>query len=585
MNPLFDTILSKAKEKLQKQFSEKGFYQGQLSSSALSTCLAVYSLWLEDPLSYQSIIQKGLSWLTENENPEGGWGDTIKSPSNLSTTLLVWSVFFAIQKKKHDRATLWLKTRIGSLDPQNIVSHVLEFYGKDRTFSAPILTCCMLSGSLGEKQELWHQIPQLPFELAAFPAKLFRLLGLQVVSYAIPALVAIGLVRHRLHPTPNKILRFVRCVVEKKVLKLLEKLQPPSGGFLEAIPLTAFVCMSLIKAGEKNSYVVKQAVAFLVSRARKDGSWAIDSNLNTWITSLALQALPQKDIPPHQKESLKSWLLNQQFQEKHPFTQSPPGGWGWTDLPGRLPDGDDTSGALLALHSLVEERQEVIMAIQKGIQWLLMLQNRDGGMPTFCKGWSKLPFDKSCPDITAHAMSAFLAWKKDMPGHLQKAMNRSLSKAISYLQKNQNAEGSWFPLWFGNALAADTQNPVYGTSKVVYALASLESDKAHTLWIKGCEWLASVQNEDGGWGGGQGIKSSIEETSLAIKALSTAKAKYQDSLHRGLEYLIEKTKQGESFEPSPIGLYFSQLWYFEEMYPVLFAISAMEEAKTSCCLA
>lgn len=575
----FTKTLQRAQEKLESRFYKAGFYESRLSSSALSTCLAVYALALKDRVGYSHFIEKGLDWLMLHSNKDGGWGDTIKSPTNLSTTLLVWSVFSALKEEKYEKtienACLWLKSQIGDL--KNMVPCVLEYYGKDRTFSAPILTVCALSGVLGKEKQIWNKIPQLPFELAVLPGKWFRFLGLQVVSYAIPALVAIGLVHHRMSPSSCWILKTIRNACQEKVLDLLERLQPASGGFLEAIPLTAFVVISLIHAQIQQKVVIEKGIAFLLSQAREDGSWAIDSNLNTWVSSLAVNALPE--IQAEKKKILKYWFLQQQFQKVHPFTLSPPGGWGWTDLPGSLPDGDDTSGVLLALHRLWE--QEDMTSIENGISWLLKLQNSDGGMPTFCRGWSKMPFDKSCPDITAHALCAFMAWKTNMPLFIQKKIEMAVARAISFLQKNQNPDGSWFPLWFGNALSQDMTNPVYGTSKVVCSLGCFaqKNSCATQLWAKGCEWLLSVQNQDGGWGGGKNIKSSIEETALAIKALLTSPEKHTKPIFQGIEWLIENTKEGENFDPSPLGLYFSQLWYFEELYPLLFTISAMEEAK------
>src|SRR5262249_3708503 len=50
-------------------------------------------------------------------------------------------------------------------------------------------------------------------------------------------------------------------------------------------------------------------------------------------------------------------------------------------------------------------------AAKAGVSWLLDLQNRDGGWPTFCRGWGHLPFDRSSADISAHALRAFAAWK------------------------------------------------------------------------------------------------------------------------------------------------------------------------------
>ncbi len=46
------------------------------------------------------------------------------------------------------------------------------------------------------------------------------------------------------------------------------------------------------------------------------------------------------------------WLLDCQHRVRHPFTGADPGGWGWTDLSGAVPDADDTAGALLACQAL-----------------------------------------------------------------------------------------------------------------------------------------------------------------------------------------------------------------------------------------
>src|SRR5205823_11668354 len=84
-----------------------------------------------------------------------------------------------------------------------------------------------------------------------------------------------------------------------------------------------------------------------------------------------------------------------------------PGGWAWTDLPGGVPDADDTPGAILALWKLGESGT----CIDDGLRWLTSLQNRDGGWPTFCRGWGHLPFDRSGNDLTAHTLRALAAWK------------------------------------------------------------------------------------------------------------------------------------------------------------------------------
>src|SRR5258707_8802 len=75
--------------------------------------------------------------------------------------------------------------------------------------------------------------------------------------------------------------------------------------------------------------------------------------------------------------------------------------------PCRVPDADDSAGALIALISLGVRDTYVF---GPGIHWLLQLQNSDGGWPTFCRGWANLPFDRSGADLTAHALRAIAAW-------------------------------------------------------------------------------------------------------------------------------------------------------------------------------
>ena len=96
------------------------------------------------------------------------------------------------------------------------------------------------------------------------------------------------------------------------------------------------------------------------------------------------------------KEELRSWLVGQQYRRRHPYTGADPGGFSWTPLPGGVPDADDTPGAILAITSLLQNpdptlaydiRQYTWPMWFEASDWLFCLQNRDGGIPTFCRGW------------------------------------------------------------------------------------------------------------------------------------------------------------------------------------------------------
>ena len=446
--------LASATRKLLDSRVREGYWEGELSSSALSTATAVLALALllregEGRLdrgllaTCRTLVAKGTGWLVRTRNPDGGFGDTVGSPSNLSTTVLVWAALTAAdgscaQTLAATRA--WLTARAGGLDAEALAAAITARYGEDRTFSAPILTACALAGAFASDTGAWNRVPQLPFELAVCPRHWFKWLRLPVVSYALPALIAIGQVRHHFNPTRNPLLRLIRSLARRRSLEVLQAIQPESGGYLEAIPLTSFVIMSLAASGQVEHPVVLRGVDFLAATARRDGAWPIDTNLATWVTTQSLGALAAAgDLKAHlgadERRKLRGWLLAQQFRSLHPFTHADPGGWAWTDLPGGVPDADDTAGALLALSHLGPGDAESSQAASAGVEWLLDLQNADGGIPTFCRGWGRLPFDRSSPDLAAHALLAWSSWQQAVPPRLRSRLQRARRRAVNYLAR------------------------------------------------------------------------------------------------------------------------------------------------------
>ena len=118
-----------------------------------------------------------------------------------------------VSRRAIDRSGAWLRRAAGDIHATALRSAILRRYGKDRTFSVPILTVLALTGKLGDDASVaWRSIPQLPFELAAVPHAWFQHLRLPVVSYALPALIAIGQVRHHFAPSRNPVARTLRDV-------------------------------------------------------------------------------------------------------------------------------------------------------------------------------------------------------------------------------------------------------------------------------------------------------------------------------------------------------------------------------------
>lgn len=566
--------LTVRRELLNEQ-TDRGYWLGELSSSALSTATAVAALHLS-PFPDASLVSGGLKWLAEHQNADGGWGDTVRSHSNISTTMLCRAAFHITGQTETYAAVLqgceqWLSQRYGCT-PQELAEAVRNRYGKDRTFSVPILMMCAL-GKLID----WREVPRLPYELAALPQSWYRFAKMPVVSYALPALIAIGQVIHHHRGIGFPLTGFLRWLTRSRTLKVLRKIQPASGGYLEATPLTSFVCMSLSAAGLGKHRVVEKGIEFLKSSVRADGSWPIDTDLAIWVTTLSVNALASagelNELP--QASTLLDWLLAQQSKTIHPYTGAAAGAWGWTYHSGSVPDCDDTPGAILALRHLAwvtDRLPEVIIPTIRGQEWILNLQNRDGGFPTFCKGWGQLPFDRSGNDLTAHALRALC---EEKPTPQQKA---SVQRGFAYLSGQQRPDGSWLPLWFGNQYAPDDENPVYGTARVLAAYRDWKKiDTAEAQ--KGIVFLLSCQNEDGGWGGAKQTPSSLEETALVVEMLADTLGVEHPQVQRGVEYLVQNVLQEGYKSATPIGFYFAKLWYFEKLYPVIFLVAALGKVR------
>lgn len=540
-----------------------------------------------DNVAVNQLIHGGVQYLLTHQNADGGWGDTDLSYSNIATTMLAVAALTLAgeaetQAAVIQRANVYIEQKGG-------LEGLKKRYGIDKTFVVPILTNYALAGLID-----WKYVSPLPFELATVPQSWYRFVGMPVVSYAIPALVGIGQAHYFHRPPWNPLTRWIRGASVSRSLKVLQNMQPASGGYLEAVPLTSFVLMSLASTGRGDHFVSQQAIKFLVDSVRPDGSWPIDTNLATWVTTLSLNALADgAELFPGEEDPFQpavlDWLLSCQHRVRHPFTGADPGGFGWSDLSGAVPDADDTPGALLALAAwhrrpttTAEQRDRIEQAAALALQWLVNLQNRDGGWPTFCRGWGKLPFDRSGTDLTAHVVRAFSAWIPLVSEQRMYRLSFAMAKGYEFIARRHRTDGSWIPLWFGNQQREDEENPIYGTAKVMNMFRDFGWPEVE-ISQHASEFFLSAQNTDGGWGSDRRpgeTRSSIEETSLAVEALIPVVEwpNVAQATNRGLAWLVREVEANRHRQPAPIGFYFAKLWYYERLYPLIFAASALTKA-------
>ncbi len=312
-----------------------------------------------------------------------------------------------------------------------------------------------------------------------------------------------------------------------------------------------------------------------------------------WDTALALNAMVESGLPTDHPRILKAakWMLDKEvkavgdWKEKNPEGQ--PGGWYFEYANEFYPDIDDTFQVLTSLSKVrFPDKQDELRkreAIERALRWTLTMQNKDGGWASFDKDCdeqflTQIPFadhnamiDPSSADITGRGLETFaaLGFKRD---------HWVVQKALAYIAKEQERDGTWFGRWGCNY--------IYGTWLALHGLKQIGEDMWEAPYqAAGC-WLRSIQNADGGWGEsprsyddvaykGQGV-STPSQSAWALMGLM-ATGDDSDGLHRGIEYLLDKQRaDGSWVDDSWTGTGFPTVFYLRyHLYAVYFPLLAL----------
>jgi squalene-hopene/tetraprenyl-beta-curcumene cyclase len=519
---------------------------GRLSSSARATALAAIALHLTGS-PYKERIERGRRWLRENQQADGGWGDADFDAANLRATTLALAAFRLTGDESPASAAVmagaehFLVSAGGFGDVRDPDSSRL---GKTS------YTIAALAGLVS-----WEGIRPLRPELILLPQRWRR-----KVSFSFPGYLSLALVQTRRAPALANRLPTYRLACER-ALGWLGQACGPDGSSQEAIYTTANLIISLISAGRKDVPWLRGAIDFLLATQREDGSWPIVRDLETFDTDMVVFALTEAGAAIPQTAAVRAWLLARQFTEPCFATGTGPGGWAWA-MPSGWPDADDTAYTLLALLALGEPAASA--AIQHGLAWLEMMQNREGSWPTLVPD-SLLGFDRDCPYISGHVLSALQACGRlaEKPG--------LLDRALGYLTKVQRPDGSFASIWFREHTA--------GPASVLEALADcglLNTDLAAGARLSLCR----NQNEDGGWAGARGQASTAEETAWATLALlRLTHEEARQAAAKGIAWLIDHQRADGTWRPAPIGLYSTSMWYSNSYYALSLPLQALARAQ------
>ncbi len=240
-----------------------------------------------------------------------------------------------------------------------------------------------------------------------------------------------------------------------------------------------------------------------------------------WDTGIALYALADcgLDAADPMASAAGAWLRTKEVHHRGDWAANTalgtqPGGWFFEYANAWYPDVDDTAMVAMALRRI--GGAENIAAAQRGVQWMLAMQNDDGGWAAFDRTndrpiYEFIPFadhnaiqDPSCPDITGRVLEC-LCW------HGLGMDHPAVRRGVQYIQSKQEPEGCFFGRWGVNYL--------YGTWQAVIGPMRC-GVSSETAWIRRAgAWVKSVQKPDGSFGESA---NSYEDRSHMGKGPSTA---------------------------------------------------------------
>jgi hypothetical protein len=214
---------------------------------------------------FTELVVQNLRWLAERQNADGGWAEAEGGRSTLAATLMVQSAFqlTGVPAKAVgliDRAAAYVEQAGG-------VSAFREQYADDPALASSVLVGCALADIAP-----WRRVPQLSWSTIT---RLMQRSGAaqQSPDEPVAPLLAAGLARFRHAPPLNPVRRLATRFVQKPGLLAVEGLQGVSGGFMESIPQTGFVVLSLAGAGLHDHPIVRRGVEFLLSTVLSTGGW------------------------------------------------------------------------------------------------------------------------------------------------------------------------------------------------------------------------------------------------------------------------------------------------------------------------
>lgn len=337
---------------------------------------------------------------------------------------------------------------------------------------------------------------------------------------------------------------------------MLDRVEP-DGTLLTYSTATILMIYALISIGyTMNSAVIDKALNGLTTLlCRNEEKAHLQISTSTlWDTAMLSYALQQAGLPSRHPviQKAAAYILSRQQTRYGDWAlrcpDTPPGGWGFSNINTLYPDIDDSTAAMRAIKPYSNTFPNVQQASRKGLHWVLSMQNEDGGWSAFerephrpftslfqFESAEDIVVDLSTVDLTGRTLQ-FLGGEAGLS-----VAHHFVQKAAEWVIRQQETNGSWFGRW-GICY-------IHGSSAAVTGLLAVGIPKNHIAIEKSVRWMLSIQNEDGGWG--ESCYSDMRrryvplgsstptQTAWALDLLIDTHDHPTDEIKRGMNHLID----------------------------------------------
>ncbi|MBD2081634.1 squalene--hopene cyclase [Leptolyngbya sp. FACHB-17] len=379
------------------------------------------------------------------------------------------------------------------------------------------------------------------------------------------------------------------------------------GGIIPAM-INSLLALRCLGYNANDPFVARGLKAIDNFAIEEENSYRIQPCVSpVWDTGLVIRSLVESGVSPSDPALVRAgeWLLDKQILSYGDWavknTEGKPGAWAFEFENRFYPDVDDSAVIVMAL-DLLQMPDEALkqQAIVRCVNWISTMQCKPGGWAAFDldndQDWlNAMPYgdlkamiDPNTADVTARVLEMFGQLQTGDAKRCATLTLERIDRALAYLMREQEADGSWFGRW--------GVNYIYGTSGVLVALSKAAPKSHRTSIRRGATWLVRSQNPDGGWGEtcesykdpalkgkGDSTASQTAWAVIGLLAAGDATGDYEwDAIDKGIAYLIETQKDGAWNEDYFTGTGFPGHFYLKyHLYQQHFSLTALGRYQMS----